>query len=1049
MVNFFINRPIFAWVVAIAIMLAGLLALRTLPVAQYPAIAPPSVSITASYPGASAETIQSSVVQIIEQQMNGLDNLIYFTSESTKDGAMRITLTFRQGTDPDIAQVQVQNKLSLAIPLLPLEVQQQGIRVAKSVKNFLMVVAFVSTDESMSAYDISDFVVSQVQDTISRTPGVGDFQVFGSQYAMRIWLDPAKLNNYNLTPVDVRTAIQNQNIQLASGELGGLPAVEGQEINATIIGPTRFSTPEEFGAILLKVKPDGGQVRLRDVADVRLGVENYATFGRYNGKPASGMAIRLATGANALETAQNVRTAIERLRPILPPNLEVVYPFDTTPFVEISISEVIKTLFEAILLVFGVMYLFLQNIRATLIPTIAIPVVLLGTLAVLAIAGFSINTLTMFAMVLAIGLLVDDAIVVVENVERVMSEEGITAKEATIKSMNQITGALIGIGMVLSAVFIPMAFFGGSTGVIYRQFSITIVSAMALSVVVALIFTPALCATILKQVKAGHNLEKRGFFGWFNRTFAAGTHKYERAVDHILRRAKRFSLIYILLMGGLWFLFSHLPTSFLPDEDQGILFVQVTTPPGTTAHNTEAVMAKIRDYFLTDEKENVVSVFSVVGFSYGGRGQNAAMAFVKLKPWDERPGAANRVQAITQRAMGALMQYREAMAFAFAPPAVSELGNATGFDFQLVDKAGLGHDALMQARNELLGMAAKDPRLASVRPNGLNDEPQYHIEIDREKAWALGLNIADVNNTLSAAWASVYVNDFIDRGRVKRVFIQGQADSRMQPEDFNQWYVRNNVGKMVPFAAFSSGEWGYGSPRLERFNGRPSMQILGQPIPGESSGTAMNAMEELAAKMPPGIGYEWSGLSYEELAAGKQAGFLYFVSLLVVFLCLAALYESWSIPAAVMLSVPLGILGAVTATLARGLSNDVFLQVGLLTIIGLSAKNAILIIEFAKMNYDDGMNLIEAALHASRQRLRPILMTSMAFMLGVLPLALTTGAGSGGQNAIGTSVIGGTFTATFIGILFIPLFFVVILRIFRTKPAPELQSTQHKQPTAT
>lgn len=1040
MVNFFINRPIFAWVVAIIIMLAGLLALRTLPIAQYPAIAPPAVSITARYPGASAETIQSSVVQVIEQQMNGVDNLLYFTSESTKDGMMSITLTFRQGTDPDVAQVQVQNKLSLAIPLLPQEVQQQGIRVAKSVKNFLMVAAFVSTDGSMDANDISDFVVSQIQDPISRTPGVGDFTVFGSQYAMRIWLDPAKLNNYKLTPVDVRTAIQNQNIQLASGELGGRPSVEGQELNATVIGPTRFSTPEEFGSILLKVKPDGSQVRLRDVADIRLGAENYATYGKYNGKPASGMAVRLATGANALETADNVRATIERLRPIFPPGIEVTYPFDTTPFVELSIAEVVKTLFEAVLLVFCVMYLFLQNFRATLIPTIAIPVVLLGTFAVLAAAGFSINTLTMFAMVLAIGLLVDDAIVVVENVERVMSEEGLPAKEATIKSMNQITGALIGIGIVLSAVFIPMAFFSGSTGVIYRQFSITIVTAMSLSVLVALIFTPSLCATMLKQVKAGHHLEKRGFFGWFNRAFSSGTKGYERTVAHILHRTKRFVFIYAVLMVGLWYLFSKLPTSFLPDEDQGILFVQVTTPPGTTAHNTEAVMDKIQEYFLTQEKDNVVSFFSVIGFSYGGRGQNAALAFVKLKPWDERPGTINRVQAIASRAMGNLMQYREAMAFAFAPPAVSELGNATGFDFQLVDKAGLGHTALMQARDQLLGMAAQDPRLASVRPNGLDDEPQYHVNIDREKAWALGLNISDINNTLSAAWASAYVNDFIDRGRVKRVFIQGRADSRMQPEDFYQWYVRNNTGQMVPFAAFSSGEWGYGSPRLERFNGNPSVQIMGQPIPGESSGTAMKAMEELAAKMPPGIGYEWSGLSYEELAAGKQAGFLYIVSLMIVFLSLAALYESWSIPASVMMAVPLGILGAVAATLTRGLSNDVFLQVGLLTIIGLSAKNAILIIEFAKANYDGGMSLIDSALLASRQRLRPILMTSMAFMLGVLPLAISSGAGSGGQNAIGTSVIGGTLTATFIGILFIPLFFIVILRLFRTKPTPELSA---------
>lgn len=1033
MVEFFINRPIFAWVVAIAIMLAGLLALRALPVAQYPDIAPPSVSITARYPGASAETMQSSVVQVIEQQMNGIDNLIYFTSESTKDGMMNITLTFRQGTNPDVAQVQVQNKLALATPLLPLEVQQQGIRVAKSTRNFLMVAAFVSSDGSMSAYDLSDFVVSQVQDPISRTPGVGDFQVFGSQYAMRIWLDPAKLNNYKLTPVDIRNAIQAQNVQLASGELGARPALDGQQLSATVIGPTRLNTPEEFGAILLKVKPDGSQVRLRDVADIRLGAESYATYGQYNGKPASGLAIRLASGANALETADNVRATIQRLRPVFPPGVEVVYPFDTTPFVKLSIAEVVKTLFEAVLLVFAVMYLFLQNFRATLIPTIAIPVVLLGTFAVLAAAGFTINTLTMFAMVLAIGLLVDDAIVVVENVERVMREEGLRPKEATVKSMRQITGALIGIGMVLSAVFIPMAFFGGSTGVIYRQFSITIVSAMALSVVVALIFTPSLCATMLKPVESDH-LAKKGVLGWFNRAFAAGNRDYALSVGYILARTKRFVFVYGLLLAATWLLFARLPTSFLPDEDQGVLFVQVTAPPGTTAPNTEAVMAKIRDYFLTEEKANVEAFFNVIGFSYGGRGQNSAMAFVKLRPWDERPGAANRVQAIAKRAMGKLMRFREAMAFAFAPPAVSELGNATGFDFQLVDRAGVGHEALMQARKQLLGMAMQDKRLASVRPNGLDDEPQYRVLVDREKAWAMGLSIADVNNTLSAAWASAYINDFIDRGRVKRVFIQGQPDSRMSPEDLNEWYVRNNAGEMVPFASFSSGQWGYGSPRLERFNGRPSAQILGQPIPGESSGTAMKAMEELATKMPPGIGFEWSGLSYEERAAGAQAGFLYLVSLLVVFLSLAALYESWSIPAAVMASVPLGVLGAVSATLLRGLSDDVFLQVGLLTIIGLSAKNAILIVEFAKANYDAGMTLTDSAVVAAKQRLRPILMTSLAFMLGVLPLAISTGAGSGGQNAIGTSVIGGTLTATFIGILFIPLFFVVVLRLFRTKP---------------
>lgn len=1034
MARYFIDRPVFAWVIAIIIMLAGALALRTLPVAQYPDIAPPAIAISVNYPGASAATVQSSVVQVIEQQMNGIDNLIYFGSESTKDGSMTITLTFRQGTDPDVAQVQVQNKLALATPLLPQEVQQQGIRVAKSTRNFMLVVGFVSSDGSMSDRDIADYIVSTVQDPVSRTPGVGDFQVFGSQYAMRIWLDPAKLNNYHLTPVDVRAAIAAQNVQISAGELGARPADENQQINATVIGPTRLETPEEFGNILLKVNPDGGQVRLHDVAKVELGGENYALSAKFNGKPASAMAVRLATGANALDAVANVKQTIDGLKPTMPAGLEVVYPLDTAPFVKISIMEVVKTLFEAVLLVFCVMYLFLQNFRATLIPTIAVPIVLLGTFGVLAAFGFSINTLTMFGMVLAIGLLVDDAIVVVENVERVMSEEGLSPLEATRKSMDQITGALIAIGLVLSAVFVPMAFFGGSTGVIYRQFSITIVSAMALSVVVAIVLTPSLCATLMKPVEKGHMQHRRGFFGWFNRMFDAGTNRYEGAVKHILRRTGRYVVLYLAIVGAMLVLFARLPKSFLPEEDQGRMFALVTLPPGSTISNTERVLDSVRTFLLEDEKANVEGVFTVAGFSFAGRGQNVGLAFIKLRNWDDRPGRENRVQAIANRMTGKFWPLREAMVFGIAPPAVMELGNASGFDFQLMDIGNVGHDTLMDARNQLLGMAAENPALAGVRPNGLDDEPQYHIDIDREKASALGLTIADVNATLSAAWGSSYVNDFVDRGRVKRVFVQGEAGSRMTPEDFGAWYVRNKSGQMVPFSAFSTGSWVYGSPRLERYNGRPSMQIQGSAAPGLSSGAAMDAMEEIAAKLPPGIGFEWTGLSYEERAAGAQAGSLYLVSMVVVFLCLAALYESWSIPAAVMLAVPLGVFGAVLATWLRGLSDDVFLQVGILTIVGLSAKNAILIVEFAKANFEEGMDLVDAALLAARQRLRPILMTSMAFGFGVVPLAISTGAGSGGQNAIGTGVIGGTFAATALGILLIPLFFVVVLRLFRVRP---------------
>ena len=1034
MSKFFIDRPIFAWVLAIVLMLAGALAVKTLPIAQYPSIAPPAVSISVSYPGASAETVQSTVVQVIEQQLSGIDNLLYFSSESDKDGSMSITLNFAQGTNVDVAQVQVQNKLQLATPLLPQEVQQEGIRVAKSTKNFLLVLGFSSTDGKMNAYDIADFIASKVQDPISRTNGVGDYILFGAQHAMRIWMDPARLNNFSLTPGDVAYAISNQNVQIASGELGGLPAIKGQELNATVLGPSRLQTAEQFGAILLKVNPDGSQVRLRDVARVELGAENYSIEAKYNGNPASGLAVKLSSGANALDTAKAVHATMDKLKPLFPPGLRVDYPYDTTPFIKISIEEVVKTLFIAIVLVFLVMYLFLQNFRSTLIPTIAVPVVLLGTFGVLSAAGYSINVLTMFAMVLAIGLLVDDAIVVIENVERVMAEEGLSPREATRKSMDQITGALCGIALVLSAVFLPMAFFTGSTGVIYRQFSVTIVSAMVLSVLTALIFTPALCATILAPVEKGHTEKQRGFFGLFNRNFNRANHRYEGGVRFIIRHSFVFLLIYAGVLVVMALLYLRVPTSFIPDEDQGIMFVQVNTPVGATKGRTGKVLDQIREYFETKEKANVDGIFTVTGFSFGGRGQSSGLAFIHLKDWAVRKGSQNTVKAIAGRAMGYFSTLKDAMAFAFAPPAILELGNATGFDFELLDRGGLGHQALMKARNELLGRAAKEPGLVAVRPNGLDDEPQYKFEMDREKAGALSLTIADINNTLSAAWGSQYVNDFIDQGRVKRVFIQGDAPSRMLPQDFNEWYVRNSLGEMVPFSAFSVGSWIYGSPKLERYNGNSSVEILGQPAPGQSTGAALATMERLAKQLPKGIGYDWTGLSYEEVRAGAESGSLYAISLVVVFLCLAALYESWSIPLAVLLVVPLGILGAILATLWRGLDNDVFFQVGLLTTIGLSAKNAILIVEFAKENFEQGMDLLEATVRAAHQRLRPILMTSLAFVLGVTPLALASGAGSGGENAIGTGVIGGMLAATFLAIFFVPLFFVTMLKLFKVSP---------------
>ncbi|EBA7582633.1 efflux RND transporter permease subunit [Salmonella enterica] len=1032
MANFFIRRPIFAWVLAIILMMAGALAIMQLPVAQYPTIAPPAVSISATYPGADAQTVQDTVTQVIEQNMNGIDNLMYMSSTSDSAGSVTITLTFQSGTDPDIAQVQVQNKLQLATPLLPQEVQQQGISVEKSSSSFLMVAGFVSDNPNTTQDDISDYVASNIKDSISRLNGVGDVQLFGAQYAMRIWLDANLLNKYQLTPVDVINQLKVQNDQIAAGQLGGTPALPGQQLNASIIAQTRLKDPEEFGKVTLRVNTDGSVVHLKDVARIELGGENYNVVARINGKPASGLGIKLATGANALDTATAIKAKLAELQPFFPQGMKVVYPYDTTPFVKISIHEVVKTLFEAIILVFLVMYLFLQNIRATLIPTIAVPVVLLGTFAVLAAFGYSINTLTMFGMVLAIGLLVDDAIVVVENVERVMMEDNLSPREATEKSMSQIQGALVGIAMVLSAVFIPMAFFGGSTGAIYRQFSITIVSAMALSVLVALILTPALCATLLKPVSAEHHEKKSGFFGWFNTRFDHSVNHYTNSVSGIVRNTGRYLIIYLLIVVGMAVLFLRLPTSFLPEEDQGVFLTMIQLPSGATQERTQKVLDQVTHYYLNNEKANVESVFTVNGFSFSGQGQNSGMAFVSLKPWEERNGEENSVEAVIARATRAFSQIRDGLVFPFNMPAIVELGTATGFDFELIDQGGLGHDALTKARNQLLGMVAKHPDLlVRVRPNGLEDTPQFKLDVDQEKAQALGVSLSDINETISAALGGYYVNDFIDRGRVKKVYVQADAQFRMLPGDINNLYVRSANGEMVPFSTFSSARWIYGSPRLERYNGMPSMVLLGEAAPGRSTGEAMSLMENLASQLPNGIGYDWTGMSYQERLSGNQAPALYAISLIVVFLCLAALYESWSIPFSVMLVVPLGVVGALLAASLRGLNNDVYFQVGLLTTIGLSAKNAILIVEFAKdLMEKEGRGLIEATLEASRMRLRPILMTSLAFILGVMPLVISRGAGSGAQNAVGTGVMGGMLTATLLAIFFVPVFFVVVKRRF-------------------
>ncbi|MDR5764304.1 MULTISPECIES: efflux RND transporter permease subunit [unclassified Caballeronia] len=1028
MAKFFIDRPIFAWVIAIILMLAGLASVTTLPVAQYPTIAPPAIQISANYPGASAQTVENTVTQVIEQQMSGLDHLLYLSSTSDDSGTATVTLTFAAGTNADIAQVQVQNKLQLATPNLPAVVQQLGISVTKSSSSFLLVLAFVSEDGSMSREDLANYVASHVQDPISRLNGVGTVTLFGSQYAMRIWLDPNKLTKFSLTPVDVQNALTSQNVQVAGGQLGGVPAVPGQSMQATITEATLLRTPEQFGNVLLKVNQDGSQVRIRDVARVGLGGENYNFETQYNGRPAAGFGIQLATGANALATANLVRAKVDELAKFFPHGLVVKYPYDTTPFVKQSIADVVKTLIEAIVLVFLVMYLFLQNLRATLIPTIAVPVVLLGTFAIMAAAGFSINTLSMFGLVLAIGLLVDDAIVVVENVERVMTEEGLSPKEATKKAMSQITGALVGVALVLAAVFVPVAFTGGSVGAIYRQFSLTIVSAMGLSVLTAMVLTPALCATMLKPHPEGHTEKTTGFFGWFNRTFAKSQAKYHGGVAHVIRRSGRWLVIYVVIIVAVGMLFARLPKAFLPDEDQGTMFVLVATPAGSTQEMTQRALDDVAGHLLNKESALVESVFTVNGYSFAGHGQNSGLIFVRLKDFAQRTSANEKVQALVGRTYGAFAGYKNALVFPVNPPSIPELGTASGFDFELQDRAGLGHEKLMQARAMLLGMAAKDETLAQVRPNGLNDAPQFKVNIDRQKALAQGVDPSSIDQTFSIAWASKYVNNFLDTdSRIKKVYMQSDAPFRMSPENINSWYVRNASGSMVPFSSFATTEWSYGSPKLERYNGLSSIEIQGVAKPGKSAGEAMAAMEALAAKLPAGIGYEWTGLSYQQIQSGSQAPILYGISILVVFLCLAALYESWSIPFSVIMVVPLGVVGALLAVSLRGLENDVFFQVGLLTTVGLSAKNAILIVEFARdLQLSQKMGPIEAALEAARLRLRPILMTSLAFILGTMPLAISNGAGSGSQHAIGTGVIGGMMTATFLAIFMVPMFFVVV-----------------------
>jgi HAE1 family hydrophobic/amphiphilic exporter-1 len=1051
--RFFLDRPVFAWVIAIILMVVGGLAIFNLPISQNPPIAPPSIAIDAFYPGASAETVENSVTQIIEQKMTGFDNMLYLSATSDSSGSSRVELTFAAGTNPDLAWAQVQNKLQLAMASLPEVVQRQGVKVSKSTRNYLIIVGLFSEDGSMNNYDLTDYAQSNLEKVLSRVPGVGEVETFGTQYSMRVWFNPDKLTDYQMTVEDVITALRAYNVEVSAGQFGGAPAMEDQDLNASIIVQNLLKTPEEFAAIPIRTNPDGSVVRIKDVGRTGLGTEQYSMNSYYNGKPAAALAIRQAAGANALNTADAVKKKMEEMSRYFPPGMKVVYPYDTTPFVKVAIEEVVKTLIEAILLVFLVMYLFMGNIRATLIPTIAVPVVLLGTFAVLGLFGFSINMLTMFAMVLAIGLLVDDAIVVVENVERIMSEEGLSPREATRKSMDQITSALIGIGLVLSAVFGPMAFFGGSTGVIYRQFSVTIIASMLLSVVVALILTPVLCVSLLKPVPKGHEAAETGifllrpFFRWFDRIFFRTRGLYVRLVGHSLSRKLRYLFAYCLIVGAMGFLLFRMSTAYLPEEDQGILMVQALLPANSTLQQTGKIMEGVKNHFLESEKDAVESIMTVSGRNFSGNGQNLGLAFAKLKDWKLRNRPDLKADAVAGRAMKAFSKLRNAMVFAFPPPPVIELGIAKGFDFQLLDRGGLGHAGLMAARNQILGMAAKDPRLIRVRPNGLEDVPEYRIDVDWEKAGVLGVPITAIHNTISTAFGSAYVNDFIQGGRVKRVYAQADAPYRMLPKDLEKLYVRNTTGKMVPFSSFASGHWTSGSPKLERFNSFPSINIWGEPAPGRSSGETMQAMEDFVTRLPQGIGFDWTGLSYQERMATSQTLILYAFSILVIFLCVAALYESWAIPVANLLMLPLGLFGATLATSLRGLHNDVYFQIGFLTTLGLSTKNAILIIQFAREQMAHGAGLIDATLEAARLRFRPVMMTSLAFFFGVLPLAIASGAGAGAMNGIGTAVTGGMLSATFIDLIYIPLFFILASRMFKGKKPH--QAPEHRPDSAT
>jgi len=1037
--NFFLDRPVFAWVIAVFVMLVGGLAIYNLPISQYPPIAPPSIAIDAYYPGASAETIENSVIQIIEEKMTGFDKLLYMSATSDAAGAGRIILTFAPGTDPDLAWAQVQNKLQLAMDSLPDVVKRQGVKVSKSNINWLLVTGLISEDGSMNSIDLADYAQANVQKLLARVPGVGEVEVNTYQYAMRVWLDPDKMADYRLTVEDVVQGIQAYNVEVSAGQFGGEPALAGQRLNASIVVQNLLKTPEEFAAIPLRINPDGSIVRVRDVGRTELGTERYGRHQLFDGKPAAALMVRLAPGANAIETADAVKAKMKELARYFPAGMKVIYPLDTTPFVKSAINEVVKTLLEAILLVFLVMYFFLGNMRATLIPTIAVPVVILGTFAVLELFGFSINMLTMFAMVLAIGLLVDDAIVVVENVERIMKEEGLPPKEATRKSMGQIASALIGIGLILSAVFVPMAFFGGSTGVIYRQFSVTIAAAMLLSVLVALILTPVLCASLLKPVVKGHAAAETGFFlfrpffRWFDRAFLWTRTRYQTLVGKILNKKLRYLAIYLLIVAALGFLFQRMPVAYLPNEDQGLMYIQALLPPGSTIEQTKKVLDEARTYFLVHEKEVVESCFTFAGYGFSGDGQNVGIGMVRLKDWELRSRADMKVNALVGRAMARFAEFRNARVFAFPPPAVFELGRVGGFDLQLQDRTGLGHKALVAARNQMLDMAARDPRLIRVRPSGLEDVPQYRIDVDWEKAGALGVPITSIHNTISAAFGSAYVNDFIQGGRVKRVYVQADTPYRMLPEDLKRLYVRNSAGTMTPFASFADGHWFQGPLLLERFNSFPSVNVWGEPAPGRSSGEAMQAMEEIVSKLPNGIGFDWTGLSYQERMAKSQAPLLYAFSIVAIFLCLAALYESWVIPIAILLALPIGIIGGVAASWLRGLPNDIYFQIGLLTTLGLTAKNAILIVQFAKDGLESGMGLIEAILEGAKLRFRPIVMTSLAFGFGVLPLAMATGAGAGAQTAIGTCVLGGMVTGTFLVLFFIPLFYLMTSRLMERK----------------